>query len=179
MLPTDFTGCQRLWSVGPAELETGCTQSETFARSYTVTDETTGLGTKNERKSGPGERSHTWQTKREASSLGRVFRQRKVEHKTAPLLSCPTHCLSATWSHTAATWSETFTHVLHAHGGPTQLFSSMQSRISSYGYVTPLPGISHGVGCSRAQVSSVSSLLVRRGPTMGTQADLIVALARL
>ena len=49
VLPTDFTGCQRLWSVGPAELETGCTQSETFARSYTVTDETTGLGTKNEK----------------------------------------------------------------------------------------------------------------------------------
>jgi hypothetical protein len=34
--PTDFTGCQRSWSVGPAELESGSTRSEMSARSYTV-----------------------------------------------------------------------------------------------------------------------------------------------
>ena len=35
-----------LWSVGPAELETGCTQSETFARSYTD------YGTRNQKAAG-------------------------------------------------------------------------------------------------------------------------------
>ena len=45
-LNEDFTGCQRLWSVGPAELETGCTQSETFARSYTD------YGTRNQKAAG-------------------------------------------------------------------------------------------------------------------------------
>ena len=36
VLPTDFTGCQRSGTVGPAELETESPQSEMSARSYTV-----------------------------------------------------------------------------------------------------------------------------------------------